>query len=151
MNLINSPLPSRPLLALPQDPCPALPRYCPAHPSNSSSHNSRPRSISHRRASTGFHEVKHDGYRSLLLIENGEGRVFARNGHDWSDRYPGIVRAAAQIKCRSAIIDGGTIVQDLNGASDFDALALAMRSRSEQIVFYAFDLLHLNGRDIRAT
>src|SRR4029079_5511329 len=59
-----------------------------------------------------IHEVKHDGYRSQLVIENGKARVYTRNGYDWSDRYPGIVRAAANLSCRSAIIDGEAIVQD---------------------------------------
>ena len=40
-----------------------------------------------------IHEIKHDGYRSQVVIERGQVRVFSRNGHDWSDRYPGIVRA----------------------------------------------------------
>jgi DNA ligase D-like protein (predicted ligase) len=97
-----------------------------------------------------IHEVKHDGYRTQVLIERGEVRVFTRNGHDWTDRYPGILRAAARLNCRSAIIDGEAIVQDFDGASDFDALALAIRSRSDRIVVYAFDLLHLNGVDLRS-
>src|SRR4029078_1392364 len=53
-----------------------------------------------------IHEIKHDGYRSQIVIERGQVRVFSRNGHDWSDRYPGIVRAAASLPCKSAIIDG---------------------------------------------
>src|SRR6187399_53922 len=68
-----------------------------------------------------IHEVKHDGYRSQVVIERGQVRVFSRNGHDWSDRYPSIVRAAAKLPCQSAIIDGEAIVQDGNGASDFFA------------------------------
>jgi ATP dependent DNA ligase domain len=44
-----------------------------------------------------IHEVKHDGYRSQVLVERGEARVFTRNGYDWSDRYPSIVRAAAKV------------------------------------------------------
>ena len=42
-----------------------------------------------------IHEIKHDGYRCQVLLERGQARVFTRNGHDWSDRYPSIVRAAA--------------------------------------------------------
>ena len=45
-----------------------------------------------------IHEVKHDGYRSQVVIERGQVRVFSRNGHDWSDRYPSIVRAAAKLR-----------------------------------------------------
>ena len=96
-----------------------------------------------------IHEIKHDGYRSQIVIENGQARVYTRNGHDWSDRYPGLVRAASDLRCRSAIIDGEAIVQDENGASDFNALPAAIQSRSNSIILCAFDLLHLNGVDFR--
>jgi len=96
-----------------------------------------------------IHEIKHDGYRSQLVIEGGTARVYTRNGYDWSDRYPGIVRAASNLRCRSAIIDGEAVVQDRNGASDFDALPAAIHSRSNDIILCAFDLLHLNGVDLR--
>ena len=66
-----------------------------------------------------IHEIKHDGYRSQVVIEGGQVRIFSRNGYDWSDRYPSIVRAAANLPCQSAIIDGEAIVQDGDGASDF--------------------------------
>ena len=96
-----------------------------------------------------IHEIKHDGYRSQLVIEGGTARVYTRNGYDWSDRYPGIVRAASNLRCRSAIIDGEAIVQDGNGASDFGALPAAIQSRSNSVILCAFDLLHLNGVDLR--
>ena len=96
-----------------------------------------------------IHEIKHDGYRSQVVIERGQVRVFSRNGHDWSDRYPGIVRAAASLGCQSAIIDGEAIVQNGNGASDFEALSSALRRQPHSIILYAFDLLHLDGRDLR--
>jgi bifunctional non-homologous end joining protein LigD len=96
-----------------------------------------------------IHEIKHDGYRSQVVIERGQVRVFSRNGHDWSDRYPGIVRAASNLPCKSAIIDGEAIVQNNNGASDLEALAPAIQSRSNSIIICAFDLLHLNGQDLR--
>ena len=96
-----------------------------------------------------IHEIKYDGYRCQVLLELGHARVFTRNGYDWSDRYPSIVRAAAKLPCLSAIIDGEAIVQDQNGASDFDALSSAMRWRPDSVILYAFDLMHLNGKDLR--
>ena len=96
-----------------------------------------------------IHEIKHDGYRCQVLLELEQARVFTRNGYDWSDRYPSIVRAAAKLPCLSAIIDGEAIVQDQNGASDFDALSSAMRWRADSIILYAFDLMHLSGKDLR--
>ena len=68
-----------------------------------------------------IHEVKHDGYRTLLIIEGREPRAYTRNGFDWSESYPGIVRAVTKLSCRSATLDGEVIVQDDRGASDFDA------------------------------
>ena len=96
-----------------------------------------------------IHEIKHDGYRSQVLFDRGQVRVFSRNGHDWTDRYPSIVRAAARLHCQSAIIDGEAIVQNGNGASDFESLQSAIRVRPHSIILYAFDLLHLDGKDLR--
>jgi bifunctional non-homologous end joining protein LigD len=84
-----------------------------------------------------------------VLLEQGQVRVFTRNGHDWSDRYPSIVRAAATLRCQSAIIDGEAIVQDDNGLSDFEALQSAMSRQPQRIILYAFDLMHLDGADLR--
>ena len=58
----------------------------------------------------------------MLVIERGPARTYTRNGHDWSDRYPGIIAAARKLSCRSAILDGEVIVQDARGVSDFEAL-----------------------------
>ena len=96
-----------------------------------------------------IHEVKHDGYRTLLIVERRKARAYTRNGFDWSERYPGITKAAAKLDCRSAIIDGEVIVQDERGVSDFEGLKSAIRWRPQSLVFCAFDLLHLNGKDFR--
>ena len=77
-----------------------------------------------------IHELKHDGYRCQVLLERGRARVFTRNGYDWSEHYPFIVRVASNLNCKTAIIDGEAVVQDSNGASDFDSLRSAMRWRS---------------------
>ena len=96
-----------------------------------------------------IHEIKHDGYRCQALVERGEARVLIRNGYDWTDRYPSLVRAAMKLNCRAAILDGEAVVQDGNGASDFEALGSALRQRPHSIILYAFDLLHLDGKDLR--
>src|SRR5262245_9517963 len=85
-----------------------------------------------------IHEIKHDGYRFQLVIERRKARVFSRNGYDWSDRYPSIVRAAANLQCKSAIIDGEAIVQNGRGASDFDALQSALRKQPNSIILFTF-------------
>jgi bifunctional non-homologous end joining protein LigD len=78
-------------------------------------------SIDHPPPRAGWiHEVKHDGYRTLLILERHKARAYTRNGYDWTDRYPGIAKAAAKLDCRSAIIDGEVIVQNERGVSDFE-------------------------------
>jgi hypothetical protein len=53
-----------------------------------------------------LHEIKHDGFRTLLAVERGDARAFTRNGHDWSDCYPRLVAAASKLACRSALETG---------------------------------------------
>src|SRR6187455_737302 len=96
-----------------------------------------------------IHEVKHDGYRTVLIIERRKARAYTRNGFDWTERYPGPTKAAAKLDCRSAIIDGEVIVQDEHGVSDFEALKSAILWRPQSLILCAFDLLHLNGKDLR--
>lgn len=96
-----------------------------------------------------LHEIKYDGYRTQLAIGGGEVQAFTRNGHDWTSKYPDIVQAAAGIDCQSALIDGEVCVQDERGVTDFGELQSAMTKDPSRLVFFAFDLLHLNGVDIR--
>jgi bifunctional non-homologous end joining protein LigD len=83
------------------------------------------------------------------VISGRYSRAYTRNGFDWSDRYQTLLSAAARLGCRSAILDGEVIVQDERGISDFEALRSAIRWQPERLIFYAFDLLHLNGKDLR--
>src|SRR6185436_20150675 len=73
-----------------------------------------------------IHEVKHDGYRTMLVIERGTARAYTRNGFDWSDRYPGIVAVATKLDCRTAILDGEVIVQDERGVSEAGAAFIGL-------------------------
>ena len=96
-----------------------------------------------------IHEIKHDGYRTMLVLDRDACRAFTRKGFDWSSRYPTIIAAVKKLGCKSAIIDGEIIVQDGRGASDFDDLKAAISWHPERLIFYAFDLLHLNAADLR--
>jgi bifunctional non-homologous end joining protein LigD len=97
-----------------------------------------------------IHEIKYDGYRTELIIEGGEVRAYTRRGFDWTDRYGRIVEAASQLKVKSAIIDGEAVVLGKTGLPDYQALERELGNRkSERLTFYAFDLIHLNGRDLR--
>ena len=94
------------------------------------------------------HEIKHDGYRTLLLIEGGRARAISRQGRDWTFDLPGICEAAAKLTKGSAVLDGETVVLDVDGRSDFGSLRRAI-TRREPLVYMAFDLLHLHGEDLR--
>ena len=96
-----------------------------------------------------MHEIKHDGFRTLLLVNDGKVQAFTRNGNDWTARYPRIVAAAEKMRCRSAVIDGEVIVQDETGRSDLTAVQQTIRWHPERLVFFAFDLPFLNDEDLR--
>jgi bifunctional non-homologous end joining protein LigD len=97
-----------------------------------------------------LHEVKFDGYRFQCHIHNGI-RFFTRRGHDWSRRLPGVVAALAPLDAHAVILDGEVIVQSADGRSDFHALEKALKARHgpDRLVYYAFDLLYLDGLDLR--
>ena len=97
-----------------------------------------------------IHEIKYDGYRTQLALDGKACRAFTRNGHDWAAKYGLVVAAARALRCRSAIIDGEMCVQNAAGVTDFKALRSAIRSAPDRLVLFAFDLLMLNGRDLRA-
>lgn len=96
-----------------------------------------------------IHEIKFDGYRILAFLKNGKARLVTRNGNDWTAQFHTIARAIEKLKMREAILDGEVVLPGVNGATDFQALQNAMSSRRhDDLVFYAFDLLHLNGYDL---
>ena len=92
------------------------------------------------------HELKHDGYRLQVHVRDGRVRLYTMNGADWSKRYPLIVRDAARID-GSAIIDAEVVWLDSEGMAVFDALH--SRANDAKASACAFDLLMLNGEDLR--
>jgi bifunctional non-homologous end joining protein LigD len=96
-----------------------------------------------------IHEIKHDGYRTILAVDGAATRAFTRNGHDWTKQYRTIVEVAAQLPCRTAIIDGEMVVQDESGRADFHAMRAALSREPERLAFFAFDLPMLDGHDLR--
>jgi bifunctional non-homologous end joining protein LigD len=95
-------------------------------------------------------EVKFDGYRILARLEEGAVRLYTRNGHDWTAKMPHLRDALARLDARDAWIDGEIIVLADNGAPSFQALQNAFdNERTGDIVFYAFDLPYVAGRDLR--
>jgi bifunctional non-homologous end joining protein LigD len=96
-----------------------------------------------------LHEIKFDGYRVQLHIANEDIRVFTRRGNDWTKRFKKIADDAYLISARSAIIDGEIVVPAADGTTDFSVLQNELKGRSTKIVMVAFDLLYLNGYDLR--
>jgi len=93
------------------------------------------------------HEVKLDGYRTQLVIDQGGVRLFSKNGHDWTAKYWPIA-LAVELPCRAAILDGEVIVAGEQGAPDYPALEAAIWNEPSRLVFVAFDILHLDGRNL---
>jgi len=100
-----------------------------------------------------IHEIKLDGYRLLSFIDDGAARIFTRNGNDWTDRFGSIVRALVRMPIQNGVIDGEVVILDEDGIANFQLLQNAFRSRSAtsgaSFVYFVFDLLFLNGVDLR--
>ncbi|WP_447577069.1 DNA ligase D [Achromobacter kerstersii] len=104
-----------------------------------------------RRGDDWLYEVKFDGYRMLARIDGPNVKLFTRNGHDWSAKMPHLVQAMRGLPAQSAWIDGEIVVLTDNGVPSFQALQNAFDGkRTKDIVFYAFDLPYIAGRDIRS-
>lgn len=97
-----------------------------------------------------LHEVKFDGYRIQAQIAGGKVRLFTRSGRDWTDRFgKDIAAALASLPVRQAVVDGEIVVEASGRSSDFSALQADLaEGRTDRMVYYVFDLLHLDGRDL---
>ena len=98
-----------------------------------------------------LHEIKHDGYRLQAHLENGRVRLLSRQGLDWTERFPTVARLFANLPAKVAIIDGEVVVHTEAGIASFAALVDALKNGSGDMAFYAFDLLYLDGFDLRDT
>jgi bifunctional non-homologous end joining protein LigD len=96
-----------------------------------------------------IHEIKFDGYRVQLHIANDDIWIFTRRGNDWTKRFRKVAADAYLINAKSAIIDGEIVVPAADGTTDFSVLQNELKGTSDKIVMVAFDLLYLNGQDLR--
>ncbi|CAN7422508.1 DNA ligase D [Mesorhizobium caraganae] len=97
-----------------------------------------------------LHEIKFDGYRTMAHIVDGEVRLITRGGIDWTKRYGDLPQAFSRLPLSQAIIDGEIMVLDEKGISRFALLQDALSAGAgSKLHFYAFDLLHLDGWDLR--
>lgn len=99
-----------------------------------------------------LHEVKFDGYRLQARISAGKVKLLTRTGLDWTERFgERIIDAFAALRCETALIDGEVVALGENGISSFSALQAALsEGKTGNLVFFAFDLLHLDGEDLKA-
>jgi len=94
------------------------------------------------------HEIKFDGYRVQLRVEDGEATLKTRKGLDWTDKFGAIAKEAASLP--DALIDGEIVALDHNGAPNFSSLQAALSDgKTEDLIFFAFDLLFAEGLDYR--
>jgi bifunctional non-homologous end joining protein LigD len=95
------------------------------------------------------HEIKFDGYRVQVHLRDAAVKIFTRRGHDWTNRFRKIAADAWHVSAGSAIMDGEVVVPSADGTTDFSVLQNELKGRSKKIVLVAFDLLYLNGYDLR--
>src|SRR6516165_12319060 len=94
-----------------------------------------------------FHEIKYDGFRLRLERDGARVRLITKSGYDWTKRYPRIVEAALKNRQTRFVIDGEAIIRGVDGYSDFNALHSG--KQNDEVELIAFDILALDGDDLR--
>lgn len=95
------------------------------------------------------HELKFDGYRIQARLDHGKVKLLTRKGLDWTDRFPSVAQSVAELKAKTALIDGEVVVEDSKGISRFSLLQQDLSAgRHSRMVLYVFDLMHLDGADL---
>jgi len=96
------------------------------------------------------HEIKFDGYRLLAHVGNGGVRLMTRGNKDWTTKFRPIEHAIKELKCENAVVDGEAVIVDEAGKTHFQALQQAIKERKfAALAFFVFDLLFLDGQDLR--
>lgn len=95
------------------------------------------------------HEIKLDGYRTQVRLEKGKARMLTRKGLDWTAKFKSIAKLIEQLPAKSALIDGEIVMLDTAGVSSFSGLQDALSNDDDSsLIYYAFDLLHLDGKNL---
>ncbi len=94
-----------------------------------------------------LHEIKHDGFRVIARKSDKRVRLYSRPGNDLTERFPLIVEALSRLRSRSCIIDGEAVACGDDGIAHFDRIRY--RHHDASVFLYAFDLIELNGEDLR--
>lgn len=101
-------------------------------------------------SSNWIHEIKFDGYRLQVRLDYGKITLLTRKGLDWTAKFPTIRDAVAKLPAESAVIDGELVCEDADGISRFSLLQQDLKeARHDRMVFYAFDLMSLDGADLK--
>ena len=101
-------------------------------------------------SSNWIHEIKFDGYRIQARLERGKVTLLTRRGLDWTDKFPTIAKAIARLPADTALIDGELVSEGSDGISSFSLLQEDLKNnRHDRMAFYAFDLMLLDGADLR--
>ena len=96
-----------------------------------------------------LHEIKYDGYRLLARIEKGNAKLLTRNGLDWTAKFPALARAMAALPVENALIDGELVALAVDGTTSFaDLQDRIATGHTDELVFFAFDLLYRDGYDL---
>jgi bifunctional non-homologous end joining protein LigD len=95
------------------------------------------------------HEIKWDGYRAQAHLQDGHVQMFTRKGNDWTEKFGPLPAAIAELDARDAILDGEVVATDDKGVSDFHALRRQLGAAHPRLVYQVFDLLWLDGTDLR--
>jgi bifunctional non-homologous end joining protein LigD len=96
-------------------------------------------------------EIKFDGYRVQLQLKAGQPAILTRGGYDWTGRFAPIARALSDWPVNDLVADGEVVVPDAKGVARFDELQADLAAgRTDRMACYVFDLLHLDGFDLRA-
>ncbi len=97
-----------------------------------------------------IHEIKFDGYRIQARLDGGTVKLLTRRGLDWTHKFPSIAEAVALLPAKTVLIDGELVVEDDNGVSSFSLLQQDLKDgRHDRMLFYVFDLMHLDERDLK--
>jgi bifunctional non-homologous end joining protein LigD len=97
-----------------------------------------------------IHEIKFDGYRIQARLASGRVKLLTRRGLDWTRKFPPIAEAVAELPAKTALLDGELVVEDEDGVSSFSLLQQDIKNkRLDRMVFYVFDLMHLDGQDLK--
>ncbi|MFA5902248.1 MAG: DNA polymerase LigD, partial [Hyphomicrobium sp.] len=96
-----------------------------------------------------LHEIKYDGYRAIAAVGGGRCRVYTRSGQDWTEKFASVAEPLGALSISSALLDGEIVALDENGRSSFQLLQSNLKTKRAPLTYYVFDILELDGKDLR--